>query len=108
MYPDPILRKVCAPAERFDSTLRDLAEEMFTLMRAYAGIGLAVPQVGLEQQLLICRLEEQPRILTNPEIQESTEPGDWDEGCQSLPSIKVRVRRPERIRVTGYDVDGAK
>ncbi|MBN2508459.1 MAG: peptide deformylase [Verrucomicrobia bacterium] len=108
MYPDPILRTVCQPVGRFDSTLRDLAEEMFGLMQAYAGIGLAGPQVGLDQQLLICRLEQQPIILTNPEILETGDPGDLEEGCLSLPSIRVRVRRPERIRLTGYDAAGAK
>lgn len=108
MYPDPVLRAVCQPVERFDSTLRDLTDEMFSLMQAYAGIGLAAPQVGLEQQLLISRLESHAMVLINPQIEASGVPGALEEGCLSLPAIRVNVHRPERIRVTGYDLAGTK
>jgi peptide deformylase len=105
-YPEPILRKVCVPVERFDSTLRDIAEEMTALMQSHFGIGLAAPQVGLEQRLLVCGIETQIIALANAQIQEGTQTGEFVEGCLSLPDIKVKVRRPERIRVSGYDIQG--
>ena len=105
-YPDPLLRKVCVPVERFDSTLRDIANEMTALMQGHAGIGLAAPQVGLENRLLVCGIETQLIALANVQIQEGTQPGEFVEGCLSLPGIMVKIRRPERIRVSGYDVRG--
>lgn len=107
-YPDPMLRKLCAPVERFDSTLRDIADEMITLMQSHSGIGLAAPQVGLEQRLLVCGIETQLIALANVQIQESAQTGEFVEGCLSLPGISVRVRRPERIRLSGYDVHGSR
>jgi peptide deformylase len=105
-YPDLILRKVCVPVERFDSTLRDLVQEMFALMWAHSGIGLAGPQVAVEKQVLVCAIAEQQLCLTNPMLHDTAEPREFVEGCLSLPGVQVRVRRPERIRVTGYDQHG--
>jgi peptide deformylase len=105
-YPDQILRTVCQPVETFDGALRDLAEEMLLLMCHHYGIGLAAPQVGLRHRLIVCGIEDRLFALTNFEVQDATEPRDFVEGCLSLPEVKVKVRRPERIRVTGYDVHG--
>jgi peptide deformylase len=106
LYPDTILRTPCPPVERFDSTLRDLADEMFSLMHYHGGIGLAAPQVGLRHRLMVCGIEERLFALTNYEVKDATEPRDFIEGCLSLPGVQVNVRRPERIRVTGYDMQG--
>jgi len=106
LYPDTILRKVCEPVDAFDSALRDVADEMLALMQQHRGIGLAVPQVGLRHRLIVCGLEDRLFAMTNFEVKDATEPRDFLEGCLSLPGVQVNVRRPERIRVTGYDVHG--
>ncbi len=106
LYPDQHLRTVCEPVNEFDSTLRDIAEEMLALMRHHRGIGLAAPQVGLRHRLIVCGIEDQLFALTNFEVKDANEPRDFVEGCLSLPGVQVTVRRPERIRVTGYDVHG--
>ncbi len=106
LYPDQVLRTVCQPVKTFDSALRDLAEEMLSLMHHHSGIGLATPQVGLRQRLIVSSIEDHPFALTNLEIKDSTEPRDFVEGCLSLPGVLVNVRRPERIRVAGYDLHG--
>lgn len=106
LYPDQVLRTVCQPVETFDSTLRDLADEMLSLMRFHCGIGLAAPQVGLRQRLMVSCIEDHPLVLTNLEVKDATEQFDFIEGCLSLPGVQVNVRRPERIRVTGYDLYG--
>lgn len=106
IYPDAILRTVCRPVEVFDSTVGDLVREMFELMRAHAGIGLAGPQVAVAQRVLVADLEGRRLCLTNPVIQDAYDPGCFDEGCLSLPGIRVSVLRPERIRVTGFDACG--
>ncbi len=106
LYPDQVLRSVCQPVESFDSALRDLADEMLSLMHHHRGIGLAAPQVGLRQRLIVSRIEDHPLVLANLEVKDATAPRDFVEGCLSLPGVQVNVRRPERIRVTGYDVHG--
>ncbi len=106
LYPEAVLRTVCEPVNAFDSTLRDIADEMLGLMQYHRGIGLAAPQVGLRHRLIVCGIEDQRFALTNFEVKDATEPRDFVEGCLSLPGVQVNVRRPERIRVTGYDVQG--
>jgi peptide deformylase len=106
LYPDQVLRTVCQPVEIFDSALRDLADEMLSLMQHHRGIGLAAPQVGLHQRLMVSRIEDHALVLANLEVKDATEPRDFIEGCLSLPGVQVTVRRPERIRVTGYDLHG--
>lgn len=107
-YPDPLLRAVCQPVDRFDSALRDLIREMFSLMQVHGGIGLAGPQVAFEQRVLVCAIQGQQLCLTNAEIQAVGDPREFIEGCLSLPNIQISVTRPERIRVSGYDVRGRK
>jgi peptide deformylase len=106
LYPDHVLRVVCQPVDSYDSALRDLADEMLSLMRRHQGIGLAAPQVGRRHWLIVCGLEDRLFTLTNFEVENATEPRDFVEGCLSLPGVQVSVRRPERIRVTGYNVHG--
>jgi len=106
IFPDEILRTVCQPVERFDSALRDLADEMRSLMRGCLGIGLAAPQVGLPQRLIVCGIGDHPFALTNFEIKDASETRNFVEGCLSLPGVQVNVRRPERIRIAGYDLHG--
>jgi peptide deformylase len=106
LYPDQVLRTVCQPVETFDSALRDLADEMLSLMQHHRGIGLAAPQVGLRQRLIVSFIEHHPLVLANLEVKDASEPLDFVEGCLSLPGVQVNVRRPERIRVTGYDQHG--
>jgi peptide deformylase len=106
LYPDQVLRAVCQPVDTFDSALRDLAEEMLALIRQHQGIGLAAPQVGRQHRLIVCGIQERLFALTNFEVKDATEPREFVEGCLSLPGVQVNVRRPERIRVTGYDVHG--
>jgi peptide deformylase len=106
LYPNVILRGMSEPVDRFDSELRDLADEMFSLMNLHRGIGLAAPQVGLPRRLIVCSIEERPVALTNVELKDAFEPRTYVEGCLSLPGVQVNVRRPERIRLQGYDLKG--
>ena len=107
-YPNPILRAICRPVDSFDGTLRDLVREMFSLMQMHGGIGLAGPQVAVEQRVFVCAIQGRQLCLTNPEIQEAGKPGEFVEGCLCLPDVHISVLRPERIRVSGYDARGRK
>jgi len=103
IYPDSVLRQVCGPVERFDSTLRDLLDEMLRLMRAREGIGLAAPQVGITRRLFVCEIEGQSMSLVNPRIEGGSGSDNMVEGCLSLPDTQVDVTRKQGIRVTAYD-----
>jgi len=108
IYPDPVLRRACAPVEDFDAALEDVAAEMLALMRAGNGIGLAAPQVGLSRQLLVAEIEGQTLRLTNPRILSRSGESQMPEGCLSLPGKQVLVTRDQEIRVLTYDLRGCK
>ncbi len=108
-YPDPVLRKPCAPVEKFDDSLRAIAARMIELMRAAKGVGLAAPQVGVPIRLFVMNTTDDPaqdRILVNPVISEHEGSVEADEGCLSIPGISVKIRRAARCRLTAQDVFG--
>lgn len=108
IYPDSVLRQVCKPVERSDRWLTDVLDEMLVLMRASNGIGLAGPQVGITQRLLVSEINGQTICLVNPVITSRTGQAEMVEGCLTLPGIQVNVGRNQEIKVRGYDSQGRK
>lgn len=108
-YPDPRLRKTCARVTEFDARLAALAERMLALMHAGKGVGLAAPQVGILQRLIVVNPTGQPgddHIYVNPAIRDPHGSVEAEEGCLSLPGVDVQVRRAQRCRLTAQDVRG--
>ena len=108
-YGDPVLRTKARPVERFDDALREEIQRMGVLMNDSIGIGLAAPQVGVSNRVLVYRVEPDSPIqpLVNPEIEwSSREQETMEEGCLSLPGVHVDVERPLHIRVTALDDHG--
>lgn len=109
-YPDPCLRKVCAPIAEFDGDLAALARRMLELMHAGGGIGLAAPQVGLLKRMFVMNItgeETDDLIFVNPEIRDMHGNREAEEGCLSLPEMYVQVRRAARCRIVAQDLNGA-
>ncbi|MCP4249978.1 MAG: peptide deformylase [bacterium] len=109
LYPDPVLRQVCLPVERFDDELRRLVARMLELMHAPRGVGLAGPQVGVTRRLFVCNPTGQPDddlVCINPEISGLTGAAELEEGCLSLPDVLVTVRRAEQVHLRAFDLDG--
>lgn len=107
--PDPILRQrsedVADPsAEAVRKLLTDLKETCV----AADGIGLAAPQIGVAQRVVVIRLRGHPPYgLVNPEvIWASKGTSALDEGCLSIPNVIVRVTRPTKVRVRALDEGG--
>jgi peptide deformylase len=114
----PVLREVAAPVARFGtSELRGLVRDMDDTMRALNGAGIAAPQIGVSQRVVIFEVQSNPRyphaepvpytVLVNPELEpigDAKEDG-W-EGCLSVPGLRGLVPRFERLRYRGYDLDG--
>jgi peptide deformylase len=107
---DPVLKSRATPVDRFDDALRQQVARMGGLMNDALGVGLAAPQVGLSQRLLVYRVgQDAPLIaLVNPEIEwTSDEEEGLEEGCLSIPGITVDVERPVHVRVKAQDETGA-
>jgi peptide deformylase len=108
-FGDPILRTKARPIEQFDDALRDEIRHMGVLMVDSIGIGLAAPQVGVSNRVLVYRVEPDSPVqaLVNPEIEWSSRDLEtMEEGCLSLPGVHVDVERPLHIRVTARDERG--
>ena len=109
-YGDPILRSTATPVERFDAALRDQVAHMGAIMRDALGVGLAAPQLGLSQRVLVYRVgPDAPLVaLINPEVEwrSDDELETLEEGCLSIPGVAVEVERPVHVRVRGRDEHG--
>ncbi|WP_417258251.1 peptide deformylase [Celeribacter sp.] len=113
IHPDPRLKKACDPVTEFDKALAALADDMLETMYDAPGIGLAAPQIGVMNRLLVmdCVKEEggtpEPMALVNPQVVwESDERNVYEEGCLSIPGQYAEVERPKMVRVTWQDVEG--
>jgi peptide deformylase len=111
IFPDPVLRVKCPPVERFDEELRKLVEDMTQTMHEAPGVGLAAPQVGVEQRLAVVDLSvgedpEQLFVFVNPVILQEEGKETAVEGCLSIPNITDKVTRPYRIKVAAQNLEG--
>jgi peptide deformylase len=104
---DEVLRTPAKRIGKVDESVRELARQMLLSMYAAKGIGLAAPQVGVHQQLLVIDLDLEnpatpPMVLINPEI--TAEGGSictYEEGCLSIPGVYLDVVRPSVVEVSG-------
>jgi peptide deformylase len=114
----PVLRERARPVEKFGTPeLRELIRDMTDTMAAKNGAGLAAPQVGVSQRVVIFGVESNPRypdaedvpftVLVNPKIVLLTrEVEEGWEGCLSVPGMRGIVPRYTRLRYTGFDGEG--
>lgn len=113
VYPDPVLRRGGKVVTRFDAELRQLAARMMEAMYEEGGVGLAAPQVGVEQKLLVLNPKGDPKdrsgemVLLNPRITKKKGREYGEEGCLSFPGLQAEVERWIDITVTYQDLDGA-
>lgn len=105
-YPDPVLRESAKPVEEFDEKLKAFIEDMRETMKAYDGVGLAAPQVGVSRQVAVIEWNDKRYVLINPRIIESDGKDIREEGCLSAPGFYEEVARPSRIVVEALDEEG--
>lgn len=109
---DDVLRLDARRIGKVDDTVRDLARDMLRSMYTARGIGLAAPQVGVHQQLLVIDLDPEtssspPLVLINPEIISASASLDtYEEGCLSIPGVYLDVVRPSAVQVSYRDEMG--
>lgn len=108
-YPEPVLKRTCAPVKDFGVGLRDLAGRMLELMREAKGVGLAAPQVGIPIRLFVCCPTEEPGnelVCINPAFAEMDGADEREEGCLSIPGVLVTMRRATRVVIEAFDLQG--
>ncbi len=107
---DPVLREKAAPVADISDDTRQLIRDMFETMYAEDGVGLAAPQVGISERIIVIdpQQDDLPAFaLINPEIFEaSKETEKGEEGCLSIPGLRDIVERPYRVKVRGTTPDG--
>ncbi|GDX60418.1 peptide deformylase [Nitrosomonadaceae bacterium] len=115
---DPILLKVASKVEKFGTLeINTLIQDMHDTMEALEGAGLAAPQIGVSQQVVIFGVkfnqrypdaEEVPyTVLLNPVLTPLTQEVEQDwEGCLSVPGLRGMVSRFTRLRYRGVDQYG--
>ena len=111
-YPDARLHKLAAPVTHFDASLKQLVADMAESMYAAPGIGLAATQVDVHKQVIVIDVSERRDslvVLINPEIVKlSSAMRVHDEGCLSIPDVRVEIERPSALTLTYLDRDGKK
>ena len=110
-YPHPTLRHKSKPLRRVDAELHKIVREMFDLMYEDKGIGLAANQVNLPYRLVVMNLEGDPEkgaehVFLNPVVSQRQGMVEAEEGCLSVPEIFAPVRRPEKVVLSAYDLQG--
>lgn len=110
--PDPLLRQPSAPIERVDNDLRRLIDDMLETMYDAPGVGLAAVQVGVPRRLLVLDVsdkddEKNPIAMINPEIVSlGGEMRMHEEGCLSIPDVRIEIERPASVTVRYTDRAG--
>ena len=114
--PDPILRRKAKPVTRFDAELQTLIDDMIETMREAPGVGLAAPQVGIPERVIVVEYaeydedEDAPKklyVMVNPEIKSASEETEEGiEGCLSVPGWQGEAERALAVTVKGQTSRG--
>lgn len=110
--PDPLLRETSKAVEKIDSDLQRLIDDMLETMYAAPGVGLAAIQVGVPRRLLVLDVEgdeetKKPIAMINPEILTlGPDKRVYEEGCLSIPDVRIEIERPSTLRLRYTDRDG--
>ncbi|TSA47221.1 MAG: peptide deformylase [Chloroflexi bacterium] len=109
--PDPVLRRKAHTVTRFDAELQTLIDDMIETLRDAPGVGLAAPQVGVSDRLIVVEYpeddeqEDAPKklsVVVNPEIKETSAETEMGiEGCLSIPGLQGEVERSLAVTVKG-------
>ncbi len=104
--PDPVLRRKADEVLRITKRHRLLAENMVRIMKSARGVGIAAPQVGVSERIIVIAPESKPIVLVNPSITTQTGSMIGEEGCLSIPGLYGDVERYEQVEVEAYDIKG--
>jgi peptide deformylase len=112
IWPDPLLKKKALPVSKVEDGTRTLIRDMFETMYDADGVGLAAPQVGVLERIIVLDTRPrdegaQPLAMVNPVITATEGTAVWGEGCLSIPGENEDVERAETVTVRYLDESGA-
>lgn len=102
---DEVLKKVSRPVKEMTPRIRELIVDMLDTMYDSMGVGLAAPQVGILKRIVTIDVGEDPIVLINPEILETSGEQTGEEGCLSVPGMSGLVTRPNYVKVKALDIN---
>ncbi len=103
---EDVLTKTCKEVTEITPRIRDLIGDMLETMYEANGVGLAAPQVGILKRIVVIDVTgEDPHILINPRIVESSGEQVGQEGCLSVPGKSGQVTRPAYVKCEALDVE---
>jgi peptide deformylase len=110
-YPDPELKKKSAPVTVINDKTRELVRDMAETMYDAPGVGLAAPQIGVHQRVIVIDIsgrDETPELIVaiNPVIVHADGESYEEEGCLSVPTYAANVRRHARVVVKAFNLEG--
>jgi peptide deformylase len=111
IWPHPTLKQKARPVAKVDDSVRTLIQDMFETMYAAEGVGLAAPQVGVLQRVIVLdtrprQPESQPVAMINPEIIAMEGKTTYTEGCLSIPGEAEDINRAAVVTVKFLDPQG--
>ena len=103
---DDVLYQVCRPVKTMNDHTRELINDMFDTMYDANGVGLAAPQVGVLKRIVVIDVTgEDPIVLINPRIVETSGEQTGYEGCLSVPGKSGQVTRPNYVKAVALNED---
>ncbi|MBY0120750.1 peptide deformylase [Bacillus sp. S/N-304-OC-R1] len=107
-YPSEILEAECKPVQIFDKKLAKILNDMYDTMIEFDGVGLAAPQIGLDQKIAIVDIDDDTGTIEmiNPVILETDGEQVGPEGCLSFPGLFGEVNRPSYVKIKAQDRKG--
>lgn len=101
----PVLRTKAAPVKNPSSPdLKSLIRDLIDTMNAHDGIGIAAPQIGVSERVIVINAEKQPLVFINPHLAgRSLRKEEAEEGCLSIPGVFGLVKRNKQVTIVGFD-----
>lgn len=100
---DDILRAKAKEVTEVTPRIEELINDMFETMYEAEGVGLAAPQVGIRKRIVVIDCGDEPYVLINPVILETSGSQTGNEGCLSVPNKVGKVTRPNYAKVKAYN-----
>jgi len=108
-YSNSVLRKKCEKVKEITPEIKKLVEDMIETMKKEQGVGLAAPQVGVSKRVIIAETENGVKEFINPKIlKKSKETEIMEEGCLSVPNLRLKIKRWKEVEIESLDGDGKK
>ena len=103
---DEVLRETAEPVPKVTKKVSKLIKDMLDTMYGADGVGLAAPQIGVSQRIIVIDVGEGPLVLVNPVLLDSRGDEVDVEGCLSVPQKRYYVKRATHVEVRGLDEKG--